>query len=55
MCSNPKYAEAFQYTPIDFRDTEEEKQVSDMVIKILNLAYTPEDEVKNFSFVNLAS
>jgi len=50
IVSNPRYAEAFQYVAIDFRDTEEEKETSDMVIRILNLAYTPEESVKNFTF-----
>lgn len=43
MVSNPKYAEAFQYVQIHFRDTDEEKETSDMVLKILNLAYVPEE------------
>eukprot|EP00117_Sycon_ciliatum_P041124 scpid37102/ scgid30137/ len=50
MVCNPKYAEQFQYCPIDFRDTEEEKETSNMVLKILNLAYTPESEIANFNF-----
>lgn len=55
MVSNPKYAEQFQYCPIDFRDTEEEKETSNMVLKILNLAYTPEEHIKSFDFKGTAS
>jgi hypothetical protein len=54
MVSNPKYAEAFQYVPIHFRDTDEEKETSDMVLKILNLAYIPEEE-QNFKFESKAT
>ena len=50
IVSNPRYAAAFQYVPIDFRDTEEERETSDMVLKILNLAYTPESDAANFKF-----
>jgi len=50
MVSNPRYAEAFQFVPIDFRDTEEEKETSDMVLKIMNLAYLPESESNAFNF-----
>jgi len=42
IVSNPKYADQFGYTPIEFRDTEEEKLTSDMVLKLLNLAYFTE-------------
>ena len=39
IVSNPKYAAMFQYTPIEMRDTEEEKINSEAVLKVLNLAY----------------
>ncbi len=32
MLQNPKYAEAFQFTSVDMRDTEEEREATDMVI-----------------------
>lgn len=50
IISNPRYAERFQYVPIDFRDTEEEKENANMVAKILNLAYVPEAEHEAFQF-----
>jgi len=50
IISNPRYAEAFQYVPVDYRDTEEEKETSDMVLKIMNLAYLPEAESNAFNF-----
>jgi hypothetical protein len=40
--TNPKYAAAFQYTPVDMRDTPEEKHTSDMVSQMLYLAYFTE-------------
>jgi hypothetical protein len=55
IVSNMRYAEAFQYVAVDFRDTEEEKQTSDMVLTILNLAYKPESEANAFNFVAGAS
>lgn len=55
IVSNPRYAEQFQYVPIDYRDTEEEKETCDMVLKILNMAYTPEEQQTNFSFAPTAS
>jgi hypothetical protein len=50
IVTNAKYAEQFQYCPIDFRDSPEEKETSDMVLKIMNLAYTPEEEIAKFNF-----
>jgi len=38
--SNPKYIAAFQYVPIEIRDTEEEMRVADIVTKILFLGNT---------------
>lgn len=55
MVSNPKYAEAFQYVPIHFRDTEEEKETSNMVLTILNLAYVPEEVQSAFEFKSKSS
>ncbi len=51
MLQNPKYAEAFQFTPIDMRDTAEEKEATDMVIQLLNLAYIKEDQSKVFAII----
>ena len=48
IISNIAYADAFQYTPLDLRDTEAEKITSDMVLKILNLAYIPEKQSNYF-------
>lgn len=50
IVTNSRYAEKFQYVPIDFRDTEEEKENANMVAKILNLAYVPESEHEAFQF-----
>lgn len=50
ITSNPRYAAWFQYVPIDFRDTEEEKEISDMVIKVMNLGYMTAEQAKKFTF-----
>ena len=47
---NIRYAEKFSYTQIEYRDTEEEKVTSDMVIKIMNLAYLKDEDSKCFPF-----
>ena len=39
ITSNPKYAVSFQFTPIEMRDTEEEKVNSDYVMRCLKNAY----------------
>lgn len=49
ILANIKYISAFQFTPIDTRDTEEEQIVSDLVTRILFMGYTQE-RFKNFSF-----
>mmetsp|Transcript_39255 Transcript_39255/g.37673 ORF Transcript_39255/g.37673 Transcript_39255/m.37673 type:complete len:291 (-) Transcript_39255:46-918(-) len=41
IVTNPKYAADFQYTPVEMRDTLEEQENSDFVLKILNLPYFP--------------
>lgn len=46
LTANMKYAAAFQYTPIEMRDTPEEKHTSDMVAKMLYLAYFSELQCK---------
>jgi hypothetical protein len=43
ITSNPKYSADFQYTPVDMRDTAEEKATSDMVAHMLKLAYFSDD------------
>lgn len=43
MVSNPKYADAFQYTEVELRDTQEEKETSDFAVKHLKLAYVRPD------------
>ena len=42
ITSNPRYADAFQYTPVEMRDTKEEKVNSNLVLKHLKLAYLAE-------------
>lgn len=39
ITSNSRYAELFSYTPIEMRDTKEEKHNSNFVLKHLKLAY----------------
>lgn len=43
IVSNPKYADAFQYTEVELRDTQEEKENSDFVLRNLKLAYVSAD------------
>lgn len=50
--SNPKYAAMFQYTPVDMRDTQEEKSASDMVLKILYLAYFTINQRKYYIIIS---
>lgn len=46
IMTNLKYSAAFQYTPVDMRDTLEEKENSDLVAKMLFLAYLSESQCK---------
>ncbi len=39
ITANARYASAFQYTPVEMRDTNDEKVQSDYVLKCLNVAY----------------
>ena len=39
ITKNPRYADAFQYTAVEMRDTQQEKENSDFVLKHLYLAY----------------
>lgn len=48
ITSNRWYQDAFQYTPLDMRDTEEEKENSDKVLQVLNLAYVTEENSNTF-------
>eukprot|EP00347_Sterkiella_histriomuscorum_P002409 403368266 len=50
IVSNSKYSQLFQFTPVDMRDTAEEKYTSDMVAKMLYLAYFSEHQQKNIVF-----
>ena len=50
ITSNPKYAASFQYTPVEMRDTREEKEGSDMVLKVLKIAYFTQDEQAKLKF-----
>ena len=43
MTSNLKYADAFQYTAVEMRDTKQEIEDSDYVLKHLKLAYLQKD------------
>eukprot|EP00347_Sterkiella_histriomuscorum_P007945 403346963 len=49
IVSNPKYYQAFQYTPVDLRNTPEEKIASDAVAKMLYLAYFPENQQRRIT------
>lgn len=44
MTSNPRYADAFQFTAVELRDTKEEKENSDFVVKNLKMAYVKRDD-----------
>jgi hypothetical protein len=44
---NYRYANSFQYTPVQMRDTEAEKKSSDYVLKCLNVAYIPDSKYIN--------
>lgn len=46
ITSNIKYSAAFQFTPVDMRDTQDEKYTSDMVAKMIYLAYFSESQCK---------
>ncbi len=47
IVSNPKYSAQFQYTSVDMRDTQEEKETSDMVVKMINLAFFQDSTSKD--------
>ncbi len=39
ILTNGKYADDFQFTPLELRDTPEEKEASDLIMRLLLLAY----------------
>ena len=43
---NPKYATAFQYTMVEMRDTQKEREDSEFVIKNLSIAYLDEEKAR---------
>jgi len=49
ILSNHRYVAAFQYCPVEIRDTDEEVKVSDMVTRILFLGNTHKSQ-RDFSF-----
>jgi len=49
ILSNIKYCQAFQFTPIDMCDTQEEQEISDMIIRVLYMGYS-KSGVKDFDF-----
>lgn len=49
ILSNQAYVTAFQYTPIERCDTEEELAVSDVIMKVLYMGYTKNSN-KDFDF-----
>ena len=46
---NTRYASAIQYTPVELRDTDQEKLNSDFVLKCLNHAYLPKTTPPEYS------
>ncbi|CDW90155.1 UNKNOWN [Stylonychia lemnae] len=52
ILTNQKYADAFQFTPLDMRDTPEEKEASDMVMRLLLIAYSKDGSQDAFKFSN---
>lgn len=39
ITKNPRYADAFQFTQVELRDTQEEKDHTNFILMCLNLAY----------------
>lgn len=47
ILSNIKYCQAFQFTPIDMCDTQEEQEISDMITRVLYLGYAKPGDRKS--------
>ncbi len=54
VLTNPVYQQAFQYTPIDRRDTEQEKVCSEAVQQVMYLGYIKKDRAElDFTKANI--
>ena len=48
ILTNGKYADDFQFTPLELRDTPEEKEASDLIMRLLLLAYNAQESARTF-------
>lgn len=48
ILTNVNYADAFQFTPLELRDTPEEKEASDTIMRLLLMAYGSDEQGRAF-------